>query len=571
MEQKKLKVVVIGGVAGGASAAARIKRLNEQAEVVVFEKGPDVSFSNCSLPYYLSGTVEDSEDLVMMTPAAFRRKHDIDVRVRTEVLSIDRAAKAVTVRNEESGETYTESYDKLVLSPGANPIVPPPLRSCMGPNVFTIRNVHDICAMKQWMDKPEVQNVFVIGGGFIGIEVAENLRLTGKHVRLAELSGQILQPFDEDMVQILHKELDDNGIELLLHTNVQTITADSVVVERNGAQETFAADAVVLAIGVVPETKLASAAGLELGKTGAIHVNENYQTSDPDIYAVGDAIEVFDPQTHVWRKLALAGPAQFEARAAADHICGIANQNHGFAGALCLRVFKQNAAAAGLSEAGAARAGIAADSVTIFPGDKVGIMPQWHYMALKLVFEKPTGTILGAQAIGEGDTVGRMNVIGALVRMHATVYDLKGLTLCYSPIYSTAKDPVNQAALVAINVLEGQFRQVHVSQVRGLVESGAFIVDVREPGEYAAGHLKGSHNIPLTQLRERMNEIPKDVPVYVHCRSSQRSYYAICCLRGHGYDNVTNISGSFLGISLYEYFNDKAQKREPIVTAYNFD
>lgn len=571
MEQKKLKVVVIGGVAGGASAAARIKRLNEQAEVVVFEKGPDVSFSNCSLPYYLSGTVEDSEDLVMMTPAAFRRKHDIDVRVRTEVLSIDRAAKAVTVRNEESGETYTESYDKLVLSPGANPIVPPPLRSCMGPNVFTIRNVHDICAMKQWMDKPEVQNVFVIGGGFIGIEVAENLRLAGKHVRLAELSGQILQPFDEDMVQILHKELDDNGIELLLHTNVQTITADSVVVERNGAQETFAADAVVLAIGVVPETKLASAAGLELGKTGAIHVNENYQTSDPDIYAVGDAIEVFDPQTHVWRKLALAGPAQFEARAAADHICGIANQNHGFAGALCLRVFKQNAAAAGLSEAGAARAGIAADSVTIFPGDKVGIMPQWHYMALKLVFEKPTGTILGAQAIGEGDTVGRMNVIGALVRMHATVYDLKDLTLCYSPIYSTAKDPVNQAALVAINVLEDQFRQVHVSQVRGLVESGAFIVDVREPGEYAAGHLKGSHNIPLTQLRERMNEIPKDVPVYVHCRSSQRSYYAICCLRGHGYDNLTNISGSFLGISLYEYFNDKAQKREPIVTAYNFD
>ena len=571
MEQKKLKVVVIGGVAGGASAAARIKRLNEQAEVVVFEKGSDVSFSNCGLPYYLSGTVEDSEDLVMMTPAAFRRKHDIDVRVRTEVLSIDRAAKAVTVRNEESGETYTESYDKLVLSPGANPIVPPPLRSCMGPNVFTIRNVHDICAMKQWMDKPEVQNVFVIGGGFIGIEVAENLRLAGKHVRLAELSGQILQPFDEDMVQILHKELDDNGIELLLHTNVQTITADSVVVERNGAQETFAADAVVLAIGVVPETKLASAAGLELGKTGAIHVNENYQTSDPDIYAVGDAIEVFDPQTHVWRKLALAGPAQFEARAAADHICGIANQNHGFAGALCLRVFKQNAAAAGLSEAGAARAGIAADSVTIFPGDKVGIMPQWHYMALKLVFEKPTGTILGAQAIGEGDTVGRMNVIGALVRMHATVYDLKDLTLCYSPIYSTAKDPVNQAALVAINVLEGQFRQVHVSQVRGLVESGAFIVDVREPGEYAAGHLKGSHNIPLTQLRERMNEIPKDVPVYVHCRSSQRSYYAICCLRGHGYDNLTNISGSFLGISLYEYFNDKAQKREPIVTAYNFD
>ena len=571
MEQKKLKVVVVGGVAGGASAAARIKRLNEQAEVVVFEKGPDASFSNCSLPYYLSGTVEDSEDLVMMTPAGFRKKHDIDVRVRTEVLSIDRAAKTVMVRSEESGEMYSEAYDKLVLSPGANPIVPPPLRSCMGENVFTIRNVRDICAMKEWMDKPGVQDVFVIGGGFIGIEVAENLRLAGKKVRLAELSGQILQPFDEDIVQILHKELDDNGIELLLHTNVQSITADGVVVERAGTQETYPADAVVLAIGVVPETKLAAAAGLELGKSGAIHVNENYQTSDPDIYAVGDAIEIFDPQTHVWRKLALAGPAQFEARAAADHICGTAQQNHGFAGALCLRVFKQNAAAVGLSEAGAARAGIAADSVLIFPGDKVGIMPEWHYMALKLVFEKPTGTILGAQAIGEGDTVGRMNVIGALIRMHATIYDLKNLTLCYSPIYSTAKDPVNQAALVAINVLEGQIRQVHVSQVRGLVARGAYIVDVREPGEYAAGHLNGAHNIPLTQLRERMAEIPKDVPVYLHCRSSQRSYYAICCLRGHGYENVTNISGSFLGISLYEYFQDKTQGREPILTAYNFD
>ena len=338
-----------------------------------------------------------------------------------------------------------------------------------------------------------------------------------------------------------------------------------------GAQETYSADAVVLAIGVFPETKLAAAAGLEIGKTGAIHVNENYQTNDPDIYAVGDAIEVYDPQTHVWRKLALAGPAQFEARAAADHICGITSPNHGFAGALCLRVFGQNAAAVGISEALAARSGLHADSVLMFPGDKVGIMPDWHYMSLKLIFERPTGLILGAQAIGEGDVVGRMNVIAAMIRMHATVYDLKDMTLCYSPVYSTAKDPVNQAVLVAINVLEGQLRQVHVSAVRSLVESGAYIVDVREEGEYAEGHLVGSHNIPLTQLRARMEEIPKDVPVYLHCRSSQRSYYALCCLRGHGYHNLTNISGSFLGISLYEYFHDKSEGRKPIVTAYNFD
>ena len=234
-------------------------------------------------------------------------------------------------------------------------------------------------------------------------------------------------------------------------------------------------------------------------------------------------------------------------------------------------MFGQNAAAVGISEALAARSGLHADSVLIFPGDKVGIMPDWHYMSLKLIFERPTGLILGAQAIGEGDVVGRMNVIAAMIRMHATVYDLKDMTLCYSPVYSTAKDPVNQAALVAINVLEGQLRQVHVSEVRSLVESGAYIVDVREEGEYAEGHLVGSHNIPLTQLRARMEEIPKDVPVYLHCRSSQRSYYALCCLRGHGYHNLTNISGSFLGISLYEYFRDKSEGRKPIVTAYNFD
>lgn len=568
---EKLRVVVVGGVAGGASAAARVKRLNENADVVVFEKGSDVSFSNCGLPYYLSGTVEDSEDLIMMTPAAFWKKHDIDVRVHSEVVSIDREKKTVTVRSTETGETYEQPYDKLVLSPGANPIVPPALKGADRENVFTIRNVRDIVALKTFLDKPETKRVFVVGGGFIGIEAAENLQLAGKDVTLAELSGQILQPFDEDMVQILHKELDDHGVKLLLHTNVQAITEQGVTVERNGAQETYSADAVVLAIGVFPETKLAAAAGLEIGKTGAIHVNENYQTNDPDIYAVGDAIEVYDPQTHVWRKLALAGPAQFEARAAADHICGITSLNHGFAGALCLRVFRQNAAAVGISEALAARSGLHADSVLIFPGDKVGIMPDWHYMSLKLIFERPTGLILGAQAIGEGDVVGRMNVIAAMIRMHATVYDLKDMTLCYSPVYSTAKDPVNQAALVAINVLEGQLRQVHVSAVRSLVESGAYIVDVREEGEYAEGHLVSSHNIPLTQLRARMEEIPKDVPVYLHCRSSQRSYYALCCLRGHGYHNLTNISGSFLGISLYEYFHDKSEGRKPIVTAYNFD
>lgn len=571
MEEKKSPIVIVGGVAGGASAAARIKRLDESRQVIIFERGEHVSFSNCCLPYHLSGTVEDSEDLIMITPEGFRKRFDIDVRVETEVISIDRTAKTVTVRKEKTGETYTQDYDKLVLSPGANPIVPPALAGGRAAGIYTIRNVSDIRALKSQIDKPEVEEVFVIGGGFIGIETAENLRLAGKHITLAELSEQILQPFDTDMVQILHKELDDNGIRLLLRTEVLCVTEDGVRLRHNGEIRCCRADAVVLAIGVFPETALAVQAGLRLGKSGAIHVNENYQTSDPDIYAVGDAIEVFDPQTHTYRRLALAGPAQLEARAAADHICDLASPNHGFAGALCLRVFGQNAAAVGLSEAAAVRAGISADSVLLFPGDKVGIMPESSYLALKLVFERPTGRLLGAQAIGRGDAVGRMNVVAALLRMNATIYDLEDLTLCYSPVYSTAKDPLNQAALIAGNVLKGRLPQVHVDQVRDLVIQGAYIVDVREPGEFAAGHLYGAHNVPLSQLRQRLDEIPRDVPVYLHCRSSQRSYYALCCLRGHGYTNVTNISGSYLGISLYEYFNDKDCGREPIMTAYNFN
>lgn len=563
------KIVVVGGVAGGASAAARIKRLDETAQVIVFERGEHVSFSNCCLPYHLSGTVRDSEDLILMTPKAFRRKHDIDVRVRSEVLAINRAEKSVLVRNAETGEEFCETYDKLVLSPGARPIVPEKIDGVE--TAFTVRNVTDIRALKARMDSADVREVVVVGGGFIGVEVAENLRLAGKAVTLIELSEQILQPFDDDMVQLLHKTLYDHGIRLCLQTDVRRITQTQVSVMQNGAEKTLNADAVVLAIGVVPETALARAAGLEIGKSGAIHVNESYQTNDPDIYAVGDAVEVYNPLTHTYGRLALAGPAQFEARAAADHICGAGARNRGFFGALCLRVFDKNAAAVGLNEAQARRAGLDVDSALIFPSDKVGIMPGSHYLALKLLFERPTGRILGAQAIGAGDAVGRMNVIAALLRMNGTIYDLKDLTLCYSPVYGTAKDPVNLAALVACNLLEGKVRQVSMRQVRSLVESGAYILDVREAGEFAAGHLNGAHNIPLTALRERMNEIPRDIPVYLHCRSSQRSYYAICCLRGHGFTNLYNINGSYLGISLYEFFRDTTYARTPILNTYNFN
>lgn len=565
-----MKIVVVGGVAGGASAAARVRRLDAKAQIVMLERGAHVSFSNCCLPYHLSGTIPNSEALVLMTPERFRKQHDIDARTNSEVLAIHRAEKYVEVKDLLTGRVYNEPYDKLILAPGASPILPGSIPGIRGENVFAIRNVTDIQALKAYLDQPGKDRVAVVGGGFIGIEAAENLREAGKMVCLIEGLEQVMAPFDFDMAQLLHKELDDHGIRLYLSSMVTGIQADCVEAQTNGVPFTVPADVVVMAIGVAPETKLAAEAGLEIGKTRGIKVNHNYQTSDPDIYAVGDAVESYDALRHCPGRLALAGPAQRQARAAADHIYGIPHNNRGYIGSSCIRVFSQNAAATGLNEKLAQAAGYSYDSVLIFPTDKVGIMPDSHYMAFKLVFEAPTGRILGAQAVGQGAVDKRIDVIAAMITMGATLEDLKELELCYSPVFGTAKDVVNQAALVGLNLLYNRFRQIHVSQVRPLVEQGAYILDVREAGEFAAGHIQGAHNIPLSQLRERMEEIPRDIPVYVHCRSSQRSYYAICCLQGNGFTNVYNISGSFLGICLYEYFNDKAQGRTPIVTKYNF-
>lgn len=565
-----MKLVVVGGVAGGASAAARVRRLDAHARIVVLERGEHVSFSNCSLPYHLGGVVPNSDSLVLMTPEKFKRQHDIEVRVRSEAIAIDREAKTVRVRDLTTGGEYDEPYDKLVLSPGAAPIVPP-IPGADADNVFTVRNVTDIRALKSYVDRDDVRSVCVVGGGFVGIEVAENLVRAGKRVAVVEGRDQILQPFDYDMVQTLHKELDDNGVELRVSTTVTSIEKGLVRATGPAGEVEVAADAVVMAVGVAPETKLAADAGLAIGQTRGIEVDANWRTSDPDIYAVGDAVQTYDALAHRPSRLALAGPAQREARAAADHMYGMADRNRGFIGSSCIQVFSQNAACMGLSERAAREAGYECDSVLVYPSDKVGLMPDSNYLGFKLVYEVPTGKLLGAQAIGVGNAVQRVDVVAALLGMGGTLEDLRDCELCYSPVYGTAKDVVNFAAMVALNIVGGRFRQVHVDEVRGLVEKGAYIVDVREPDEYAAGHLNGAHNVPLSQLAERMGEIPRDVPVYLHCRSSQRSYYAVCRLQGMGWRNVTNISGSYLGISLYEYFNDKAMGREPIMDAYNFD
>lgn len=562
------KILIVGGVAGGASVATRLRRNNEEDKIIMFERGPHVSFSNCSLPYHLSGTVKEVEDLVLMNPELFLMQYNIDARVYSEVVSIDRKNKLVKVKRTDTEEGYNESYDKLILSPGAFPIVPR-LPGIDDVNLFTVRNVVDIDKLNQFILKMESKNITVIGGGYVGVEVAENLSEAGYNVTLIEATNQILRPFDYDMVQIFHKVLIDHNINLILEDKVERFNRNEVVLASG---KTIYANAIVMAIGVAPETRLAKEAGLELGQTGAIKVDSNYRTNDPDIYAIGDAIEVYHALTGLVTKLSLAGPALKQARIVADHIHNRITTNKGYIGSSAIKVFEYNGASTGLNEAliKFLNLNINYEVVSLILSDKVGIMPDASQMHFKLLFEVPTGRILGAQAIGKGDVTKRIDVIATAIKFGGTVEDLRDLELCYAPPFSTAKDIVNYAGYVGSNLLNGDFKQVGVDKVRELINDNNLIVDVRETYEYKKGHLKGAINIPLSELRERANEIPKDKTVYLHCRSGQRSYNATMLLQNLGFTNVINITGSYLGISLYEYYNDNVNDRDSIVTAYNF-
>lgn len=562
------KYLIVGGVAGGASTAARLRRLGEEDQIIIFERDPHVSFSNCCLPYHLSGTVENADSLVLMNPEKFLSQYNIEARVNNEVIDIDRARKQVTVKNTLTGEEYIENYDKLILSPGAKAIVPP-IKGIEDVKVFTVRNVVDIDKLNKAVKAMGIANISVIGGGFIGVEVAENLVEAGHNVTLIEALPHIMKPFDYDMAQILHKEMYDKGVKLIVGDKVNSFEKDTVVLESGKKIET---EAVIMAIGVAPETSLAVKAGLEIGETRAIKVDQNYRTNDKDIYAVGDAIEVHHALTGKATRLALAGPAQKEARQAADHMHGRVVRNTGFIGASVVKCFDYNAASVGLNEEmiEAFKLDINYQVAKVIPGDKVGLMPGCEPLHFKLIFEVPTGKVLGAQAIGRGNVDKRIDVIATAIKFGATVDDLRDLELCYAPPFGTAKDVVNFSGYVATNLLHDEFRQVREKDVRGLVESGAFIIDVREKDEYELSHIIGAKNIALSEIRQRTNEIPKDVPVYLHCRSAQRSYNALMALKHLGYENVYNISGGFMGISFYEYFNDETTGRKKIVTDYNF-
>ncbi|OEU49746.1 MAG: pyridine nucleotide-disulfide oxidoreductase [Desulfobulbaceae bacterium S5133MH15] len=563
------KILVVGGVAGGASAAARLRRLSEDDQIIMFEKGVHVSFSNCCLPYHLSGAIPDAEDLVLLHPENFASQYNIDARVNHEVVSINRKANELTVRDLTKNELYTESYDKLILSPGARPIVPP-IPGMDKVNIFTIRNVIDIDKLNQSVKSCKTAQISVIGGGFIGVEIAENLKEAGYKVTLIEAMDQIMRPFDFDMVQILHKELYDNGIDLILSDQVSSFEKDMTVLQSGRKIES---QIVVLAIGVTPETQLAKEAGLDIGKTGAMKVDQNYRTNDQDIYAIGDVIEVYGCLFNDYFKLPLAGPAQKQARHAADHMHGLMVDNRGFIGSSVIKVFNKYAASTGLSEGFIKATGMKIDYqvVKVIPRDIVGIMPGSTMVHFKLIYEKPTGKILGAQAIGNGNIDKRIDIIATIIKFSGTIHDLKDLELCYAPPFGTAKDVVNFAGYVATNLMKNTYRQVHDYQIRDLVADGACIIDIREKDQFEKGHLKAAVNIPFSQVRDRISEFPIDKPIFIYCRTGQDSYNVVLTLQYLGFEDVHNVCGGFMGISYYEYFTDKTTERESILTGYNFE
>lgn len=553
---KQKKIIIVGGVAGGASFAARARRLDEKSQITIYERGEHVSYSNCSLPYYLGGVIEDASQLVMMNPMSFKKIYNIDVEVAYEVIKIDKEEKTVTVKNLKTQEIFKDDYDVLLLSPGAKPIMPKSIEGIDKKHVFSVRDVQDIIKLKSYIDT--VEDVVVVGAGFIGLEVAENLQKSGKRVHIVEAASQALLPIDEDMAQMVHKTLLDNQVDLTLNDGITKITDTSVILE---SLKEIKAEAVIMAIGVSPEISLAKDANLEIGKLGGIKVNHHYQTSNPSIYAVGDAIEETHFITMQKTRLTMAGPAQKQAKKAANHIYGRQISNKGVIGASVLQLFDQNIAVVGMNEASLIKQNIAYETAYVIAEDKVGIMPDANILHFKLLFSYPEGKVLGAQAIGKGTVDKRIDVIATAIRFGALVSDLEDLELSYAPGFNNPKDVINNAASLALNILNGEVKQVSMSKLRDLIEKEAFIVDVRE---IQNGKFKGTTHIPLSKLRESLSNIPKDKSIYLHCQTGLRSYNAARLLSNLGYKNVYTIAGSFMGIYHYEYYKTVKNIKESI-------
>lgn len=549
-----MKVLIVGGVAGGASAAARLRRLDEKAEIIMFERGEYISFANCGLPYYIGGEINKKSALTLQTPQSFNSRFNVDVRVFNEVTAIDPEKKQVTVHNVQTGEDYTESYDELILSPGAAPLVPK-MDGVDDPRVFTLRNIPDTVKIRDYVDEEFPESAVVVGGGYIGVEMAENLKKAGLKVTIVELADHVIAPLDGDMAAEVHRYLRDQGVELMLGKAVQSMEDKGGKLTLHLSEGEIETDMVILSVGVRPDTALAQGAGLELNPKGAIVVNEHMQTSKEHIYAVGDAIEIVDFVTGKKGYVPLAGPANKQGRIAADNICGIKSSYKNTLGSSVLKIFDMTVAMTGVNERTAQAAGLDYDKVYTYSQSHASYYPGGHGISIKTLYEKGTGKILGAQLVGYDGVDKRCDVIATAIRAGMTAYDLTELELCYAPPFGSAKDPVNFVGYVIENTLTGKVKNFFWNDVEKLPRDGSVtLLDVRTPSEREVGHIPGFIHIPLDELRQRAGELPQDKPVYIHCHSGLRSYLACRMLTGLGYD-CYNLSG---GWRFYEIaVNDK--------------
>ena len=540
-----MKVVIIGGVAGGATAAARIRRLDEKAEIIVFERTGYISYANCGLPYYIGDIITDPEELTLQTPESFFSRFHINMKVHHEVTAIHVDKKSVSVKNLESGEEFEETYDKLILSPGARP-AQPRLPGTGIEKLFTLRTVEDTFRIKEYVDGNHPKSVVLTGGGFIGLELGENLKELGMDVTIVQRPKQLMKPFDADMASFIHSEMRKKGVNLILGYTVEGFE------EKDGGVDVLLkdrkplhADMVVQAIGVTPDTHLAKEAGLELGIKESIVVNDRMETSVPDIYAAGDAVQVKHYVTGQDTLISLAGPANKQGRIIADNICGGDSRYPGSQGSSVIKIFDMTAAVTGINETNARKAGLDVDTVILSPMSHAGYYPGGKVMTMKVVFEKETYRLLGAQIVGYEGVDKRIDVLATAIHAGLKATQLKELDLAYAPPYSSAKDPVNMAGFMIDNISKGILKQWHLEDADSLPRDGSVtLLDVRTVGEYSRGHIEGFKNIPVDELREHLDELEKEKPVYVICQSGLRSYIATRILEGNGYD-AYNFSGGF--------------------------
>ena len=553
-----MKTIIIGGVAGGASAAARLRRLDEKAEIIILEKGEFISFANCGLPYYIGGSITDKRVLTLHTPESFKARFNIDVRVFHEAVKISPDTKTVTIKDLRTGEMYDENYDNLILSPGAEPIKPN-IDGINGDAVFTLRNIPDTFKIKSYIQTEKPKSAVVIGGGYIGVEMAENLAEAGLEVSVVELADHLIAPLDFDMAADVHRYIKEKGIRLYLNNGVKAIDNNRVILQ-NGE---ISADIVIMSVGVRPETAIAKAVGIETNPRGSIVVDRKMQTNIPDIYAVGDAVEVEDFISKAPAFIPLAGPANKQGRIAADNIAGIESEYTGTQGSAVLKLFDMTVATTGLNEKSAQAKGIEYDKTYIYLASHASYYPGGNMMSIKALWDKKTLKIIGAQIVGFDGVDKRIDVLATVIRLGGKISDLTTLELCYAPPFSSAKDPVNMLGFVAENIVTGKIKQFFWYDVENLPRDGSVILlDVRTVTEVSRGKIDGFINIPLDSLRERINEIPKDKPIYVHCHSGLRSYIACRILTGNGFD-CYNLAG---GWRLYESVTNERTVPEYICT-----